>query len=179
MLRGPQTLGELRGRASRMQPFESLETVKNLLEGLRTREEPIVRQLPPLPGSRAERYANLFHRRPSPRQGFEQPKWLCELAPAGQAISLSERVTHLEAEVREMRQVIQKFAQTLGEPDPFAGTEFASPLTEGKVSALISCSISFRQRCVLDSDIPEPWFGLAVLRPEVACSACHRGPCPL
>ncbi|HSU67629.1 MAG TPA: DUF480 domain-containing protein, partial [Tepidisphaeraceae bacterium] len=31
LLRGPQTLGELRGRASRMQAFESIEAVKGML----------------------------------------------------------------------------------------------------------------------------------------------------
>src|SRR5262245_15716301 len=41
LLRGPQTLGELRGRASRMHPFESLDAVKNMLTALMTREEPM------------------------------------------------------------------------------------------------------------------------------------------
>ena len=53
LLRGPQTLGELRGRASRMQPFESIEAVKNMLGALMSREEPLVKELPPAPGSRA------------------------------------------------------------------------------------------------------------------------------
>src|SRR3954471_3407198 len=60
LLRGPQTLGELRGRASRMHPLESLDVVKNALRGLSVRDEPLVRDLPPSPGSRAERYAQLL-----------------------------------------------------------------------------------------------------------------------
>src|SRR3954470_13670382 len=59
-LRGPQTLGELRGRASRMHPLESLDVVKDMLRALTEREEPLVRELPPLPGSRAERYVQLL-----------------------------------------------------------------------------------------------------------------------
>ena len=35
LLRGPQTLGELRGRASRMHPMESLDMVKSVIEQLR------------------------------------------------------------------------------------------------------------------------------------------------
>jgi uncharacterized protein YceH (UPF0502 family) len=38
MLRGPQTIGEIRGRASRMHPLESLEVVKNVLDSLIQRE---------------------------------------------------------------------------------------------------------------------------------------------
>src|SRR6478752_7821538 len=41
MLRGPQTLGELRGRASRMHPMESLDDVKNMLRALSERDEPL------------------------------------------------------------------------------------------------------------------------------------------
>src|SRR4029453_1764650 len=60
LLRGPQTLGELRGRASRMHPLESLDVVKSMPRGLAERSEPLVRELPPAPGSRAERYVQLL-----------------------------------------------------------------------------------------------------------------------
>ena len=60
LLRGPQTVGELRGRASRMHPLESLDVVKNMLRAMQERGEPLVRELPPAPGSRAERYAQLL-----------------------------------------------------------------------------------------------------------------------
>ncbi len=52
LLRGPQTVGELRGRASRMHPLESLEVVGNLLDAMRTREPALVEELPPIPGTR-------------------------------------------------------------------------------------------------------------------------------
>src|SRR4051794_35418930 len=60
LLRGPQTVGELRGRASRMQPFETLERVTDMLRALMEREEPLVKQIPPAPGSRAERFVQLL-----------------------------------------------------------------------------------------------------------------------
>jgi len=60
LLRGPQTLGELRGRASRMHPLESLDVVQNILQSLMERAEPLVGRLAPLPGSRAERYQQLL-----------------------------------------------------------------------------------------------------------------------
>lgn len=60
MLRGPQTLGELRTRASRMHPLESTEVVQNILNQLMQRDEPMARQLPPAPGSRAPRFVQLL-----------------------------------------------------------------------------------------------------------------------
>jgi uncharacterized protein YceH (UPF0502 family) len=60
LLRGPQTVGELRGRASRMHPFESLEAVQTILEAMAARETPLVRELPPSPGSRAKRWMQLL-----------------------------------------------------------------------------------------------------------------------
>lgn len=60
LLRGPQTVGELRGRASRMQPFESIEAVENVLRTLAEREIPLVAEIAPMPGSRAPRWMQLL-----------------------------------------------------------------------------------------------------------------------
>ncbi|MGP1345400.1 MAG: YceH family protein [Phycisphaerales bacterium] len=61
MLRGPQTVGELRQRASRMQPIDSMDTAQNILDALINREAgSLVQELPPAPGSRAKRYAQLL-----------------------------------------------------------------------------------------------------------------------
>lgn len=117
LLRGPQTLGELRGRASRMHPFESIDAVKNMLAALMTREEPLVRQLPPLPGSRAERYAQLLcpelHPLDTPVAGAEPS------AGAQSPTNLAARVQTLEAQVKALRDVVARLASALGEPDPF------------------------------------------------------------
>jgi uncharacterized protein len=55
LMRGPQTPGELRGRVSRMTPVDSLPALMELLRPLL--ERGLVQRLDPLPGSRAERYA--------------------------------------------------------------------------------------------------------------------------
>ena len=60
LLRGPQTTGELRGRASRMHALDSLETVENVLEALAKRPSPLAMRVAPAPGSRAARYAQLL-----------------------------------------------------------------------------------------------------------------------
>ena len=124
LLRGPQTLGELRGRASRMQAFESLEAVKNMLAALMTREEPMVRELAPAPGSRAERYVQLLCPELHPIEvasGFEASAD----APPASGPSLSSRVQMLEAEVANLREALRRLAQSIGEPDPLATLESA------------------------------------------------------
>jgi uncharacterized protein YceH (UPF0502 family) len=60
LLRGPQTVGELRGRATRMHTLESTEIVSNILESLMTPEPPLAERLSPAPGSRAPRYKQLL-----------------------------------------------------------------------------------------------------------------------
>lgn len=113
MLRGPQTLGELRGRASRMHHLDSLEVVKEMLTKMMAREEPLVRELPPSPGSRAERYAQLL----SP-EAHDLEAAAVEETGGGRA-TLAERVEKLEGEVAAMREVIRRMAVALGEGDPF------------------------------------------------------------
>ena len=119
LLRGPQTVGELRGRASRMHPLESLEVVTNVLEHLQQREEPFIRSLPPAPGSRAGRYAQLLcpdlHRLEAAATGAVGER------EAPDEASLARRVEQLEAEVNQVRQAIQRLARSLGEEDPLAG----------------------------------------------------------
>jgi uncharacterized protein YceH (UPF0502 family) len=58
MLRGPQTLGELKARTERMHRFGSLEEVAQTLEGLAQRE--LARRVERRPGQKEERYAQLL-----------------------------------------------------------------------------------------------------------------------
>ena len=60
LLRGPQTPGELRTRASRIHPFEDLESVHSALQRLSKREPPLVTALPRQPGTKETRYAHLM-----------------------------------------------------------------------------------------------------------------------
>lgn len=61
LLRGPQTDGELRQRAGRMRPIESLEEVEQILERLRARPEPLVEKLGPPARKRGVKYAHTFY----------------------------------------------------------------------------------------------------------------------
>lgn len=60
LLRGPQTVGELRGRTERMARFDSLDEVESDLQGLARRQEPLVGRLTRRPGQKEERWAQLL-----------------------------------------------------------------------------------------------------------------------
>lgn len=67
LLRGPQTPGELRGRADRLFSFDDVAQVAAALQRMSTvgdegsqRVEPLVRVLPRQPGSREARYVHLL-----------------------------------------------------------------------------------------------------------------------
>src|SRR4030095_7935056 len=57
MLRGPQTLGELRERSGRLHQFENLAEVQETLDKLMRRDEPRVVKLPAQPGQKEARFA--------------------------------------------------------------------------------------------------------------------------
>jgi hypothetical protein len=105
LLRGPQTPGELRSRASRMAPFSDVTEVETALEHLaQDPAGPRVVQLPREPGRRDSRYAHLFsgevHAVPGvPDASARAAEPSLEEAPG----ALTERVSALEQQVRELR----------------------------------------------------------------------------
>lgn len=116
LLRGPQTQGELRGRASRMHPLESLEMVKNVLGQLMNRAEPLVKEVAPAAGSRAERFVQLL----CPElHSIEAGEAVAEHAGEAGAMTLGQRVAQLEGEVAMLRAALVKLAGEIGAGDPF------------------------------------------------------------
>ena len=60
MLRGAQTLGELRERTHRLYEFSGLGDVQETLDALLRREEPLIVKLERLPGQKEARFAHLL-----------------------------------------------------------------------------------------------------------------------
>lgn len=112
LLRGPQTLGELRARASRMTLLESTDYVKQMLQGLMDRSEPLVRLIPPSPGSRAERYAQLLCPDLHP---LHTPVSSSTISPTSPEFpDLTSRVEHLEKELEEIKSNLHELRVALG-----------------------------------------------------------------
>ncbi len=110
MLRGPQTIGELRGRASRMHPLESMEIVSSVLDHLMSRTPPLVKRLAPAPGSRAERYAQQLcpglHPEETPTTTTATSAAASESPVSGAARDVHERLDRLEQEVAALRRQV-------------------------------------------------------------------------
>jgi hypothetical protein len=60
LLRGPQTVGELRTRTDRMADFDGISAVESDLEGLTRWDDPLVFRLPRRPGQKEERWTQLL-----------------------------------------------------------------------------------------------------------------------
>ena len=108
LLRGPQTPGELRTRASRMHAFADLESVHSALNRLEKREPPLVTVLPRQPGTKESRYAHLLGDAP-PVAPAAQPHGASaheEDAASGSHHLSKERMEALVAEVADLRNQI-------------------------------------------------------------------------
>lgn len=128
LLRGPQTSGELRGRASRMHPLESTDVVESVLAALMERDPPLVRTLPPAAGGRAKRYAQLLcpdlHPLDAPAGAVAPATTSAPAAAAStpppaaddaRVASLERRVETLESELRALREALG-----VADPEPAA-----------------------------------------------------------
>lgn len=97
MLRGPQTLGELRNHSHRLFEFDDLDDVQFALNNLMEREPPLATSLPRQVGQKEGRYAHLLAGEPDVP---EPPK---VQVTGGHSKGLEARVTELETQFEELR----------------------------------------------------------------------------
>ena len=108
LLRGPQTPGELRSRASRMASFSEVSEIEAALQSLLARESgPLVARLPREPGRRESRYMHLFSGEP-PSHAPAASTVGRDVDPAVDGETLPERVARLEEEVRRLRSELEE-----------------------------------------------------------------------
>jgi uncharacterized protein YceH (UPF0502 family) len=106
MLRGPQTVGELRSRTERLYTFDDLEAVEATLNRLiEWQPVPLVKKLPRQTGYKEVRFAHLLS---GDVEMAEGP------APAASAVAervpgLAERVAALEADMAELKRQFEDF----------------------------------------------------------------------
>ncbi len=95
MVRGPQTVGELRNRADRMHKFDDLQEVESVLDHM----PELVMKLPRRPGEKEQRYAHLFSGEPQVDAIGEEP---------AAVVPRSDRLGALEAEVAKLHEEIDE-----------------------------------------------------------------------
>lgn len=101
LLRGSQTPGELRSRASRLCALKDVSEVETALDALARREDgPFVVRLPREPGKRESRYAHLFGGEVEADAEDEGPTPAAEPSRMSQ---LEMRVSQLEAELAALK----------------------------------------------------------------------------
>jgi uncharacterized protein len=108
LLRGPQTPGELRSRASRMASFGDVSEMEAVLRALQERESgPLVARLPREPGRRESRYRHLFGGEPIP-EAVPEEEAAQGASSAPESGALESRVARLEAALGVLRAELEE-----------------------------------------------------------------------
>jgi uncharacterized protein YceH (UPF0502 family) len=108
LLRGPQTLGELRGRTERMYRFTALDEVQSALQRMIQRDPPLVKVLPRQPGTKEARYMHLLAGTKEEWQPAAQAESGASIAPA-----MPDRMTQLEHQLSSLRDEIAAMREEL------------------------------------------------------------------
>jgi len=101
MLRGPQTIGEIRTRSNRLYDFTSIEQVETTLNGLMAAVPPLVVRLPRQMGQKEVRYAHLLSGEVEMSALEAEPEVRPEIDP--------DRIGRLEKEVADLRREFEEF----------------------------------------------------------------------
>ena len=106
MLRGPQTVGEIRGRSGRLYEFADLAEVEQALQQLMEREGgPVVMKLPRQIGRKESRYAQLLAGEPEIATEEEGEAQLEKAAL--EVRTENERLEQLEIQVQDLQRQIE------------------------------------------------------------------------
>ena len=101
MLRGPQTIGELKINTHRLFDFDDLDDVQFAVQQLIEREPSMVVALPRQPGQKEGRYAHLLSGEP------DIPAPSRTTIPAASSPGLETRVAELEAQLADLQERLQ------------------------------------------------------------------------
>jgi uncharacterized protein YceH (UPF0502 family) len=108
MLRGPQTVGEIRGRTDRLHEFSGLPEVQEALDKLAHRDEPLIVRLERQVGQKDARYAHLLS---GEIDVASLPAARERTVTGGQ----SERVENLQAEIEALKDELAAFRAEFAE----------------------------------------------------------------
>ena len=110
MLRGPQTLGELKTHTHRLFDFDDLDDVQFALQNLIEREPPLATALPRQAGQKEGRFAHLLSGEP------DIPEPSRPVAPASSSPGLEARVAELETQLEDLQNRLKTIEDGMG-PD--------------------------------------------------------------
>jgi uncharacterized protein YceH (UPF0502 family) len=104
LLRGPQTVGEIRGRTERLYAFSGLDEVQETITSLENMD--LVKKLPRQPGRKESRYAHLLSSESEemPVEGSSRPETAAVAEGGGDD---DDRIRDLEEQIADLRQDLQ------------------------------------------------------------------------
>ena len=109
MLRGPQTVGEVRSHTDRMSIFKSLEEVESTLQGLTEHDPPLTVKMPREPGRKECRYMHLFLGDVDPLHNFSAELAVVHVSSEEKIRKLEEEIARMQGELEELKQAFSEF----------------------------------------------------------------------
>jgi len=117
MLRGPQTVGELRIHSERLHRFADISSVEGFLEELAQRPAgPLVVELSRQPGARENRWAHLLSGPPALPPADAMPTDTADRVTIGELAALRANVAQLQDELAAVRATVDRLVKELGLP---------------------------------------------------------------
>jgi uncharacterized protein YceH (UPF0502 family) len=109
MLRGPQTVGEVRSHTERMSiSFERLEEAEKTLHGLAEHDPPLTLKMPREAGRKECRYMHLF-------SGGAEILPALNAEPVAPQVSSGEKIERLEEEIAKVRSELEELKRAFAE----------------------------------------------------------------
>ena len=109
LLRGPQTIGELRARTERMADFDNLDEVESELRRLAEGSDPLVERQARRPGQKEERWAQLLTGERLESDVVPEPAGAAtEPAVALRSDSVGDMVASMRADIDALREEVQR-----------------------------------------------------------------------
>jgi len=119
MLRGPQTVGELRINCERLHHFSDISAVEGFLHELAAREAGgLVVELPRQPGTRETRWAHLLSGPPSADTVVRMAAAEGDVVTVSELAALRANVAELQSELGTIRATVAKLCNELGIAPP-------------------------------------------------------------
>jgi uncharacterized protein YceH (UPF0502 family) len=109
MLRGPQTVGEVRSHTERMDIFNSLEEVENTLQGLAEHDPPLTIKMPRETGRKECRYMHLLLGDTEPLHNFSVEPAAIQVSSEEKIRKLEEEIARIQSELEELKQAFFEF----------------------------------------------------------------------
>jgi uncharacterized protein YceH (UPF0502 family) len=116
LLRGPQTVGELRTRTERMATFDDLGSVEHDLDLMAELSDGLVERLERRPGQKEERWRQLLaeDQVEAPSEAGTVGPRAAGVSPTGSVDDLRDQVSALRSEVDELRAELAELRSSLG-----------------------------------------------------------------